>query len=58
MPSNKKSYSILFKRFVNKHFDNSIIKSKQKSGSHFRVGRTQVIQWIDQREQIMNQTNV
>ena len=58
MPSNRKSYSILFKRFVIKHYANSIIKSKRKTGTHFRVGRTQLIQWIYQREQIMNQTNV
>ena len=51
----RKSYTTLYKKFVIKHYENSLIKSKRNTSLIFGISRSSVIEWLQNKEEIMKQ---
>ena len=48
----------MYKKFVIRHYENSKVKSKRKTAKVFGIGRTTIIEWIQDKEKIMKQKSL
>ena len=48
----------MYKKFVIRHYENSKVKSKRNTAKVFGIGRSTIIEWIQDKEKIMEQKSL
>ena len=51
----RKTFTTMFKKLVIRHYENSEKKSKRNTAKIFKISRTSVREWLEEKDELMKQ---